>query len=239
MTSETSQLTPGPRLLNLLPMQGWDVLPGSSKDKVIVGAGGTLISASSCSFLKDGKENFNFATAVGEEGTWNSTYSPCSSLGVERGNSDLVITVGKEVDEVTTECELVRPKSQTWSPVESFLNFMGLGCGFLEWTLLYAGSIIVISSESCWKVCWIICFIEDFAGKTPMIWTSGSSLGFSSGTSGIASEGAWGCALGSAASGTGRRTGLWPYNIPYLGQRRPHQNLPCSVWDGVERLYRY
>ena len=58
-----------------------------------------------------GKESFDLATAVGEEGTGNSMYS-CSSLGDERGNSDLV-TVGKEVYEVTTECELVRPKSQT------------------------------------------------------------------------------------------------------------------------------
>ena len=40
------------------------------------------------------------ATAVGEEGTWNSTYSSCSSLEVERGDSDLVFTVGGEVDEI-------------------------------------------------------------------------------------------------------------------------------------------
>ena len=92
-----------------------------------------MISAySSCSFLKVGTESFDLPTAVGEEGTLNSTYSPCSSLGVEKGNSDLVVTVGEEGNGSTTEGVLVRPKSQTFSPVDSFLNFIGIGCDFLE-----------------------------------------------------------------------------------------------------------
>ena len=53
-----------------------------------------------------GKESFDLATAVGEEGTGNSMYS-CSSLGDERGNSDLVVTGGEEVNGTTNEGVLV------------------------------------------------------------------------------------------------------------------------------------